>query len=273
MAITVKDLGEIIGFKIEDEEKLTAEEIKTFIDEKFVSRENATKDEKIQKAIVGKLVGSVRTKIKQLGEFDSKELDELKLEEMVDKLNEKFSTQITSLKEKGKEGNDKRVNDLQKELEDKIKSISDYKKALEEKETYIQTKEGEFSNTFKTYKINDQLGKIKSSLPFTDDFQKKEVLKTGFDAMINSKFKFALNDKDELEVFTADGNHIKHPKKAGEFLKPDELLLQEAESQGLIKKNNAVEKKPLLIPGFNEDGKTKTKVHPNAMKNAARVAV
>jgi len=273
MAITVKDIAGVIGFTIEDEEKLNVEDLTKFIDEKFVAREHATKDQKIIDSVFGKTVGSLRTKIKQLGEFDAKEIEGAKIEDLLEKFNEKKNAQIEELKTKGKDGNDKKLNDLIAELDKEKLSKSELKKALEEKETYIQTKESEFGNTFKSYKINDKVSKIKSSLNFIDDFQKKEVLKTGFDALVNSKYKFELNDKDEVEIFTADGSHIKNPKKAGEFLKPEEVLLIEAELQGLIKKNNAGnEKKTIFVPGTDEGNQQiKSKVHPAARRNAERV--
>jgi len=274
MAITVKDIAGVIGFNIEDEEKLNVEDVTKFIDEKFVSRENATKDQKIIDSVFGKTVGSLRTKIKQIGGFESKEIEGAKVEDLLDRLAEKHNTEVTTLKEKSKEGNDKKLNDLIAELESTKKAKEDFAKALEEKESYIQTKESEFSNTFKSYKVNDKLSKLKGSLNFIEDYQKKEVLKTGFDALIGSKYKFDLNDKEELEVFTIDGSHIKHPKKAGEFLKPEELLLQEAESQGLIKKNNAQEKKTIFVSGTDDNnGGVKSKVHPAARRNAERTTV
>ena len=219
----------------------------------------------------GKKIGSLTTKIKQLGEFEAKEIEGAKIEDLLTKFAEKKNAQIEEWKSKGKEGNDKKLTDLIAELDKEKLSKSELKKALEEKETYIQTKESEFGNTFKTYKINDKVGKIKSSLPFIDDFSKKEVLKTGFEALVNSKYKFDLNDKDEVEVFMADGSHIKNPKKAGEFLKPEEVLLMEAEAQGLIKKNNATNEKKIIFVADDTNGQQKKSlVHPDARKNATR---
>lgn len=281
MAITVKDIGEILGLKDIDETKSTAEEIKAALDEKFVSREYAPKDEKIQKAIFGKRIGEVRTKIKQLGEFDAKELDDVELVPMIEKLDEKYKAQINALKESGTAGKDKRVADLEKLLEDKEKSLKAYKEGLDEKEAKINEITTSYTENLKSYKTNHKLDEIKSKLPFVEDYSKKEVLRTGFESIVKTKFKFNLNEKDELEVFTADGNPIKHPKKTGEFLKPDELLFQVAEEQGLIKKNNAPDKnKPvLIIPGFNDkevngnNGQGKSKVHPKARVKAEGASI
>lgn len=269
MAINLKELGEVIGFNIEDEEKVTVEQIKEHIDEKFVAREHAIKDPKIIDSVFGKTVGSLRTKLKSIGGFDTKEVEGQKIEDLLDKLHEKHSAEVTALKAKGEQSTDKRLTDLQKELEDKTKAVTDYKKALEEKETYIQTKESEFTNTFKTYKVNDKLNRAKSTIHFTEDYHKKEVLKTGFDAMINSKYKFQLDDNENLEVVTVSGERIKHPKKAGEFMKPEELLAFEAEKEGLVKKNN-LEKEKKTIFVQSDDEPSKSKVHPNARKNAER---
>jgi len=272
MAITVKDIAGVLGYTIEDEEKLVVEDLTKFIDEKFIARDNVIKDDKLVNSIFGKKIGSLTTKIKQIGEFDAKEIEGIKIEELVDKLAEKHNKEVTALKEKSKDGNDKKLNDVTAELEKEKKAKDDFKKALEEKETYIQTKESEFANTFKSYKVNGTLNKIKSALPFIEDYQKKEVLKTGFEALINAKYKFDLNEKDEVEAFTAAGERIKNPKKAGEFLKPEDVLLQEADAQGLIKKNNSGnEKKTIFVSGSqNENVPIKSKVSEAARKNAER---
>jgi len=274
MAIEVKDLAEILGLKVDD--KTTAEDAKTFLDEKFVSREHAPKDDKIIAAIFGKRVGEIRTKVKQLGEFDAKELDALEPIQLIEKLNEKFTSQLTAAQEAAKGGKDKQVTDLEKLIEDKDKSLKAYKEGLKEKEEKINELTTTYTDGLKTYKTNHKLDELKSKIPFVEDYSKKEVLRTGFEALLKTKAKFSLNDKDELEVYSSDGNPIKHPKKTGEFLKPDEFLLQLAEEQGLIKKNNGQqEKQKLFIPGYTEKYENgqqpKSKVHAKARANAERV--
>lgn len=276
MAITVKDIGEILGLKDIDETKATAEEIKSALDEKFVSREHAHKDEGIRNAIVGKTLGSIRTKAKKLFEFDSKEIEKKDIEDILEEVNTKFESKLKEAKEAGGQGKDKRVSDLEILVADKDKSIAAYKTGLEEKEAKINELTNSYTENLKNYKTGHKLDEIKSKLPFVEDYSKKEVLRTGFESMVKSKYKFNLNDKEELEVFTTDGNPIKHPKKTGEFLKPDELLMQLAEEQGLIKKNNASDKnKPvLIIPGYNDkdagnnNGQNKSKVHAKARAKA-----
>lgn len=276
MAIKVAEIAEIIGFKIENEETTTAEQIKAFMDEKFVSREHAPKDEKITKAVFGKVLGSARTKAKKLFELDGKEVDGKDIEDIFEDIHAKHTAALAAAKEAGGVGKDKRVADLEALLADKDKSIAAYKTGLSEKEAKIVELNTTYDTNLKNYKKTDKIEKLKSALPFIDDYGKKEVLRTGFESIIHSKYKFDLNDRDDLEVFTSDGNPIKHPKKTGEFLKPDELLYQVAEEQGLLKKNNGTqEKKTLFIPGFTDKqedpggGQFKSKVHPNARRKAA----
>lgn len=272
MAIEVKDIAEILGFTVKD--TTTAEEVKTFLDEKFVSREHAPKDEKIKAAVFGKTVGSIKNSVKKLFEFEPKFVDENDIEVLLEEGKKKFDGLLSAAKETGKEGKDKKYADMEILIADKDKSLGSYKTALQEKEDKINELTTTYTDGLKNYKTEHKLSELKARLPFIEDYKTKEVLRAGFESVLKSKAKFSLNDKDELEVFTADGNPIKHPKKTGEFLKPDEYLSQLAEEQGLLKKNNAQEKKaPLLIPGFNDSGQQpiKSKVHPNALKNANRV--
>lgn len=275
MPVEIKDLLETIGFKADDLTKVEVADVKTFMDEKFVSREHAPKDEKIKNAVFGKTIGSIKTKIKQLGEFEEKDVEGQDIEPLLTKLHEKWNNEIKVAKEAAKGGTDKQVLDLQKLIEDKDKSIKAFKDGLKEKEEKIVELTTTYTDGLKNYKTSHKLDELKAKIPFVEDYSKKEVLRTGFEALLKSKAKFTLNDKDELEVFSADGNPIKHPKKTGEFLKPDEFLLQLAEEQGLIKKNNGQTKTPIFIPGFTEENQSrnngKSKVHPKAARAAERV--
>ena len=160
------------------------------------------------------------------------------------------------------------------EMAEKDKSIGSYKTALQEKQEHIDKITGEFNGNLKSYKVNHKLGEVKSKIPFIEDYGRKEVLQSGFEQILSKKYKFNTNEKDELEVTAADGTPIKHPKKAGEFMKPDEVIMMEAEAQGLIKKNNAgTERKTFVIKTSDGTGsEVKSKVHPNAQKAAQKVA-
>ena len=98
MAISIKDIAEVVGFEI-DESKTTVDEIKTHLDEKFIARANLLKDKKAVDTVFGKTVGALRTKFKGFG-FEQKDIEDKSVEELVGLLETKHSEEVKKLQEK-----------------------------------------------------------------------------------------------------------------------------------------------------------------------------
>ena len=243
MALNEEIVGKVLTFlnveSIENEEDF--DKFKESFNSRFVSRETAHVDESIKSKVVGKRMGEINSKLvefgKALGEDVSFEkLREKKVEEVLSDYATLVTTKLEDLKGKAKEGNDKKLNDLSKELEEKQKSLISYKEALEQTQSALQEKESQFQNELKSFKVQTKLKDLKAGISWVDGIT--DVQRTGFDALINSNYKFDIDEKDNPIVTDKDGNLIPLKDKAGVFADPVTIFTQVAEANGLLKKNN-----------------------------------
>jgi len=269
--LELKEVLTALGIEA-DPEKLTSDEFKTNIDSKFVLRENVLKDEDIKKKFTGGVFGKLTTKTAQLFDLSKSEYDGKQYEEILSTVKERYDSKINELSKRAGEGNDKKVEDALKkaaEYELKLQAAEDGLKTWEKK--YNEETQN-FGSKIKEFKLNDQLSKVRESLTpkFSDEYQKNELVKTGFEAHISNTYVFDLDEKDEPIVkLKADGTPVKSKIKVGHFATPEEILLAEMDAKGVLKKNNVKEKK--IISTFaNNNGGGKSKVHPNALRNAER---
>jgi hypothetical protein len=96
---------------------------------------------------------------------------------------------------------------------------------------------------------------------FSDEYNKNELVKTGFESHINSTYVFELDEKDTPVVkLKADGSFVKSKLKAGHIATPEEVYLSEMDAKGVLKKNNATNQKN--IANFADNKDSKSKLHP-----------
>jgi hypothetical protein len=249
---------EYLGYTPTEGEEGT-EKFQEFFNSKFVARDKATQDPELIKKFEGSRIGSINTAAKRLfGDelgLTSEDFANNKLEDVLAQVKEKYSKQIGDLHSKAKDGNDKKVNDLLAQLEDKDKSLKAYQdnlKTLEgEFNSFKESKQSEITN----YMVGHQLNEIYSKVPFKDGMT--EIEKSGFKAIVGQTAKFGLSEENQLIVRDSEGNPVKSKKSASEFASPLEVLTSLAEENGLMKKNNAAPAKAQTVKTEpNGDGRT-----------------
>lgn len=246
--IKTEDLISALGFKIEDAETITLDDIKTHVDTSYVLRENVLKDDEINRKITGKTLGSLATKAAQTFGFKHSEIDGKQLVEIFDMVKVANEQRVAELEEKAGKGNDKKVEELQKTLlqrEAEKKLAEDGLKQWEEK---YNAESGNWETKLKQYKLSDKVSKAKESLKdkFTEDFTKNELVKTGFESYLSSTYDFDLDEKDNVIVKAKDGSIVKSKKTVGHAATLDEILLTEMDAKGVLKKNNANDNKKVV---------------------------
>lgn len=273
MAIELKELLTALGVDA-DPEKLTADEFKTQVGAKYVLRDEVLKDEEIKKKFTGSVLGKLSTKAAQEFGLTSGEVKDKSMEEIFGLAKSKYELTFAELKEQAGKGNDKKVEELTAKLTTLQSEIGLKEAGLAEWETKYNTEVEQREKTLKTYKLNDKISKVKESFAdkFTEDYKKNELVRTGFEKHLSDTYEFDLDDKDTPIVkLKSDGTVVKSKKTIGHAATPDEIFLQEMESKGVLKKNNAKEEK--IITKFAIEGeKGKAKVHPNAQRNAERLS-
>ena len=269
---SIKEITSLFGYEVPNEQDFDLLQFKAHVDGKYITRDAALEDDEITSRITGKRMGSITTRIAQAFGFKAGELRDKKVEELIELAAQNANATIEDLKKKATDGNDKLVSELARQLEEKDRSLQDFRKLSEdtknEFEAFKSTKESEIKN----YKIGHKLAAVKSQIPFVDGFEKDHVRKTGFETLLAGKYQFDLNDTDDLVVKDKRGHRIKHPTKTGEHADAATILTQEAESNNLLKKNNARVATTLARKdtGTGAENKSSFKANYKAIANAER---
>lgn len=273
MPIEIKDLAEAVGLTIEDGREVTIDQFKDHIGKTYIHRESVLKDDEIKGKITGKLLGSLTTKLAQEFGLAAGELKDKKIEDLFGTVKGKYESQIEELSKKAGQGNDQKVEELTKKLgaleQERLQLVTGRK----ELEDALNKTKSEFEGSLKSYKLSDKIGKVKSSLDsqFTDDYKADKLKIAGFETTIGSKYQFDLDTEDNVVVKDKDGKIINSKKKVGFPATPDEILIEEADAFGILKKNNAKAKPVFRTPAANNGGGgTEVKIGSKASANAER---
>lgn len=235
------ELKEILEILDISEEVLAAENpqeaFTNAVRAKYLTKDQALNDKDIVSKVSGKFFGPLNTKLKQIGGLTHSEIEGKKIEEIIDMIGEKFTGEITSLKEASTKGNDEKLTALTEELEKHKKTANKYKTDLDALSTTYQEAQNKWTGELKNYKIQTLLNQERSKVPFVDTVKPIEV--EGYNSVISKKYKFDLDEKDNLVVYNESGEPIQNPKKVGSYFSPVDVLTQEAASNGILKQNNA----------------------------------
>lgn len=239
----------ITDLKLEEAQELLtflgiedADTFKETFGQKFFTKETALASDEIKRAIVGKRMTEIEGSLLKLGkivdpELTRSKLGEKQIEENIEGFMELFSNKFTELETKATTGNDKKVNDLERMLQDKDKSLMSYKESWEKEAAERGKEKEDYQNGMKSYKINHQFEQYKNKLSWIDE--PTDVQRIGFDTKISSSYKFDLDEKDNLVILTADGKPIPSKVKGGAMADPLEILDFELDQNKLKKNNNA----------------------------------
>lgn len=278
---TIKDVVAKLGFNIEKDDDFDMEKFEGHFQNTYVPVDAVLKDESIKKKIVGKTLGSLGTKAAQTFGLKAADVEGKPLEEVFALVQTIYAGQIADLTEKATKGNDENVRTLTEELGVAKSERNAAMEGVTQLKAEKEASDKKWSENINAYKLNDKLGKIKSSIAekLTDDYQKNELVKTGFDSHLASTFIFELDPEKEtlLVKDKKSGEYVKSKKNLGQLADPEEVILGEADAKGVLKKNNAPQKK---LPetqqqqqrqqnnnNNNEDG---PRIHPNALKRTQR---
>lgn len=242
-------MAKIKDLKLEEAQELLtflgiedSENFKENFSQKFFTKETALASDEIKKAIVGKRMTEIEGSLLKLGkivdpELTRSKLGEKQIEENIEGFMELFSNKFTELETKASTGNDKKVNDLERMLQDKDKSLLSYKELAEKEAAEKERVVSEYQNGMKSYKINHQFEQYKNKLSWIDE--PTDVQRIGFDTKISTSYKFDLDEKDNLVILSADGKPIPSKVKGGAMADPLEILDFELDQNKLKKNNNA----------------------------------
>ena len=213
--IKIEDLLTAVGFNPEDAETVSLDDIKSHVDTKYVLRDNVLKDEEIKKKITGKVLGSITTKAANIFGLKSSDVDGKQLEDVMLLGKTAYETKLTELEQQAGKGNDKKVEELSKTLAQKEAELKLSQDGLKQWEEKYNAETGQWETKLKSYKLNDKVSKVKETLKdkFVDDYFKDTLKQTGFEALIQSKYEFDIDEKDNPIVKSkADGSIVKSKK-------------------------------------------------------------
>ncbi len=230
--------------KVESVDKLKEEFATTFA-RKEVFKAELAKDASFVNPLIGKRLGSIETKVKQIakdklglefegGEFKDKSIEDI-LELSADKYKSKYETDIAEVKKNITSTPD----DIVKEWEKKLQIVNEEKenwkiqasKANEEKENFIR----DWDTKEKTRKINDTLENTFKAIEFAPEAN--ELTLEGFRAKILSEVKFDFDESGNFITFDKEGKTVFNPKKNGVAYSASEFVKDKAIEHKIFKLN------------------------------------
>lgn len=273
MAVKPEEIVKALGLEVDNIDELDIASFNEKLLTKFVPLEGIEKNETVRTKLVGKVLGSAGTKTAQLFGLEKSEYDGKPLEEIVQIGKAKLDKQLTDAQELAKAGFDENGKKLAKKLDETTEKLTLATKGLTDWEQKYNTDIAEKDNGLKAYKLNDKVSKIKADKVnplLNEDYHKNKLIQTGFDKSFNDTYLVDLDEEENVVVRSKADNKIVISKvNTGKPAGIDEVLLQEAEAAGIVKKNNAGGNKPVFKTKLTEENKQgEVKIHPNAQKRA-----
>lgn len=239
-----KLLSQLTGYTYDETTGFNFDTFKNWFAAKFISREAALTDADLINKITGKRINAFETKFIRAFGLQADEVKNKRLEEILDTAVTKHNATVEELKTQLNTGTDERIAELNNQLGERSKSVDELTAQLSATNQAFETYKTESAGKFKSYKIGEELNKIYASLNFIDGFDSDEVRRAGFNSLISNKYVFDLDADDNLVVTDKAGKPVKYPAKPNEAASAITVLTQEAESNNLLKKNNA---KPVVV--------------------------
>lgn len=237
-----KEALEYLGYKAEDFK--TVDEFKTKFDSTFIKQANINEDSEPVKKILGKTFGTLENEIKKVAkgfdlDIDFEEVKDKKVTEKLKFVFEKYDTKkgelIKDLETKASLGNDDKIKEWEKKYEKVAQKAKDFEGLLNTTKSEYEQAQNKWSSEVKNVKLNvltkDAFAKVKLKSDISD-FEKR-----GYMAAISEKYKFDLDETENLVVKNSKGERIPSTKTTGTFKTIEEILEEEAISGKLIQLN------------------------------------
>jgi hypothetical protein len=260
MPIEAKDAFEVIGLDPSKFEDVDA--FKEAVEQRWVSRESAHNEKDIAARITGKYNRLFRNRFGRLATELGVDIDDT-----ADPI-DIFEKQITpAIVEKAKEVGSWKEKAEKAVGDDVVKEYTAKIKGLEKERETFASQAKEWQSKYEGLDTEVKQGKRKSvvdnewnaalgAIQFhqgVDDLKRK-----GFVASIKEKYKIDLDDEFKPKMLDANGNPVKHPKKAGELLSLKEAVEMEAKALKLVAENPhankpvAPQRQPPRTVGFGQ---------------------
>lgn len=236
------ELSDILKYQgIELEEGATVDDYKKAFDERYVTKENALKDESIRTHFMGEATSTHARELLRTAKENEIELtpEEKKLpigdlsRLVMSKKTESWQSKFDELSNGSKKPSEE-LTALQEKYETLNTRLNEELSAKKEVQTALEQKENEFVTFKKDFKLNQAKESIFGNLTYSDNAN--DLLKKGFMATVNEKYSISLGEDERPIITDKDGNRIKDPNKHGSFLDPVSVLNNELTNAGLAKK-------------------------------------
>ena len=246
MALELKDLQEFvkyIGIDI-DLEKTTVQDLKAQFEPKYLAKEHAHTNEEIRSKVAGEYFNKNTNYIKKLWDLPTEKVQDkdgktLPLETILSNIKESVDSQLTELKTQAHSTNDKKVNDLSAQLQEKSKDFEqlqqEFTKTIQQKESTIQ----QYQKSIYEKDLQQLLQKEKSQVPLSQNVSPLTL--KGFEVELHNKYNFELNEKgDSIVIKDKEGQLVFSKEKAGQPATAKEIYELEAKSNNLLKLNDNI---------------------------------
>ena len=199
--------------------------------------------EKYVHSIVGKMTGktmqSLTKAIKGIGvELSPEEVKDLGIEKVVElgirKVAEAKESKIAELTSQLSLGSDEKVKEYQTKLDKAAQRERELQDLLTTNENMFNQFKQNHITELKTTKLQTKKDELFKQAKIS---KATELEREGFFAHLEKNFKFDLSDNDELEVFTAQGERIKHDKVNAKHKSPFEVIEAEARKKNIWDEN------------------------------------
>lgn len=231
------ELAKVLSALDTDREFETEEEFQEWLTQKYVAREIAASDPDIKAKVTGKVLGSLTTKLNQVGGLTKSETEGKKIEEVIDLVAQKHKAELEAAKQ-AQGTPDEQVKKLQEQLGlEKNKAIEAEKQTMTLAQQ-LEAVKAEKEKELKQMKIALKIDEIEKQIPFLPADKIPPVAKKGFKLHLQENYIFALSeDETDVEVTDKQGNKILNEKKTA-HLTAQQVILMEADRNGLIQKSN-----------------------------------
>lgn len=245
MAISEKDILNLL--EIELPEDATVEQLQEAFNEKFIALKMAGADPRV----IGRINGAIARKAKQylepiVGGWEDGETDWNNPEKVIEagvaklsKQREEHAALIADLKKQSTSGNDKKLTEAMERLAQFEKELQAEREMKENTLKEFDAYKNNIITEKKQHTLKSLLAKPFESIDFADEFKSDEVIREGFNTILNRKFKAELSD-DEKEVLVLNaetGERVK-TQNGTDWEKWENIVKREAEARNYIKKNS-----------------------------------
>jgi hypothetical protein len=226
MSIELKDIVEFTGIELNEE--ATVEDFKSAFNEKYVPSEQHGK--KI-KEINARAAHAINKSFRDAGfEVEKEELEKVDLFELPSVYANKVSSKLQEL-EGNKSATEEEISKkYQSEIEKYKSKVTDLSGLLEETKTGFESFKSEIQTKERNQTIGSYKSKSLSSLNWSDNAN--NIVKKGFEATLNERYKFELDDENKPIVRDFEGKLVQSKVKAGEAATYEEIIKTEFEALG-----------------------------------------